>query len=71
MFEQLRENGIAVNVHYIPVYYHPYYQEHGYKEVYCPVAEEVYSHIISLPVYPGLTDEQQDTVIETVKRLTK
>lgn len=71
VFEQLRENGIAVNVHYIPVYYHPYYQEHGYKEVHCPVAEEVYSHIISLPVYPGLTDEQQDTVIETVKRLTK
>ena len=65
------ENGIAVNVHYIPVYYHPYYQEHGFKEVHCPVAEEVYSHIISLPVYPGLTDEQQDTVIETVKRLTK
>ena len=58
-------------VHYIPVYYHPYYQEHGFKEVHCPVAEEVYSHIISLPVYPGLTDEQQDTVIETVKRLTK
>ena len=71
VFEQLRENGIAVNVHYIPVYYHPYYQEHGFKEVHCPVAEEVYSHIISLPVYPGLTDEQQDTVIETVKRLTK
>ena len=71
VFEQLRENGIAVNVHYIPVYYHPYYQEHGYSEVHCPVAEEVYSHIISLPVYPGLTDEQQDTVIETVKRLTK
>ena len=71
VFEQLRENGIAVNVHYIPVYYHPYYQEYGYKEVHCPVAEEVYSHIISLPVYPGLTDEQQDTVIETVKRLTK
>ena len=71
VFEQLRENGIAVNVHYIPVYYHPYYQEHGYKEVHCPVAEEVYAHIISLPVYPGLTDEQQDTVIETVKRLTK
>ena len=71
VFEQLRENGIAVNVHYIPVYYHPYYQEHGYREVHCPVAEEVYSHIISLPVYPGLTDEQQDTVIETVKRLTK
>lgn len=67
VFEQLRANGIGVNVHYIPVYYHPYYQEHGYDKVHCPKAEELYSRMISLPLYPGLTDEQQDEVIEKVK----
>ena len=64
VFEALREQGIAVNVHYIPVYKHPYYQEHGYKDVHCRNAEEVYSHIISLPLYPTLTEEQQQYVIE-------
>lgn len=67
VFENLRDKGIGVNVHYIPVYYHPYYQEHGYENVSCPVAEQVYQHIISLPIFPGLTDEQQDYVIEQVK----
>ena len=67
VFEALREHGIAVNVHYIPVYLHPYYQEHGYKDVHCRNAEEVYSLIISLPLYPTLTEEQQQYVIETLK----
>lgn len=69
VFEALREKGIGVNVHYIPVYMHPYYQENGYKDVHCTNAEEIYSHIISLPLYPGLTDEQQDYVIDTLKSL--
>ena len=69
VFEQLREAGIAVNVHYIPVYMHPYYQEHGYKDVHCQNAEEIYSHIISLPLYPTLTVEEQEYVIETLKHV--
>lgn len=69
IFEALRDKGIGVNVHYIPVYMHPYYQEHGYKDVHCKNAEEVYSHIISLPLYPGLTEEQQRYVIDTLKSL--
>ena len=69
VFENMRENGIGVNVHYIPVYMHPYYQEHGYENVHCANAEEIYSHIISLPLYPGLTSEQQDYVIDTLKSL--
>ena len=67
VFEFLREKGIGVNVHYIPVYYHPYYREHGYEDIKCPVAEAVYEHIISLPIFPGLTEENQDYVIEQVK----
>lgn len=69
VFEKMREKGIGVNVHYIPVYMHPYYQEHGYENVHCANAEEIYSHIISLPLYLGLTSEQQDYVIDTLKSL--
>lgn len=71
VFENMREKGIGVNVHYIPVYMHPYYQEHGYETVHCANAEEIYSHIISLPLYPGLTFEQQDYVIDALKILCK
>lgn len=71
VFEALREQGIAVNVHYIPVYMHPYYQEHGYKDVHCKNAEEVYSHIISLPLYPTLTSEQQNFVIGRVREIAE
>lgn len=69
VFEALREQGIAVNVHYIPIYMHPYYQEHGYKDVHCRNAEEIYSHIVSLPLYPTLTPEEQQYVIETLKHV--
>lgn len=67
VFEALRDKGIGVNVHYIPVYYHPYYREHGYENTKCPVAEKVYERIISLPIHPSLTEEEQDFVIRTVK----
>ena len=64
IFTRLREAGIGVQVHYIPVYKHPYYQENGYKEVCCPNAEALYQGLISLPIYPGLTEEQQEYVIK-------
>lgn len=70
VFEKLRAKGIGVNVHYIPVYFHPYYQEHGYREAHCPNAEEIYSRMISLPLYPGLTEEEQEYVIQKVKEHT-
>lgn len=66
VFNKLREDGIGVNVHYIPVYHHPYYREHGYADVNCPNAEEFYSRAISLPIYPLLTEEEQHYVIEKV-----
>ena len=68
VFDYLRSEGIGVNVHYIPVYQHPYYQKHGYSDVCCKNAEQIYEHIISLPIYPELTQEQQDYVIEKVKK---
>lgn len=69
VFDKLREAGIGVNVHYIPVYKHPYYQNHGYENVCCMNAEHLYERIISLPLYYGLTYEQQDYVIEQVKQI--
>lgn len=70
VFEKLREAGIGVNVHYIPVYKHPYYQNNGYADTYCKNAEEIYKHIISIPLFPGLTEQQQDEVIEKIKEYT-
>lgn len=66
VFDSLRKAGIGVNVHYIPVYKHPYYQENGYDKVKCENAESLYEHIISLPLYPKLTNAEQDYVIEKV-----
>lgn len=66
IFNQLRNSGIGVNVHYIPVYKHPYYQEHGYNETKCENAEQFYKNIISLPLYPSLSDDEQEYVIEHV-----
>ena len=71
VFEQLREAGIGVNVHYIPVYKHPYYQEHGYEGIRCPNAEQYYEEAISLPIYPALKEAEQQYVIEKIQKICK
>lgn len=70
VYRGLKEAGIGVNVHYIPVYHHPYYQKHGYEKTCCPQAEALYGQMLSLPIYPGLTNEQQDYVIDRVRFFT-
>ena len=69
VFDALRKAGISVNVHYIPVYMHPYYQTHGYRDIHCRNAEDLYENIISLPLYPMLTRKNQDYVIKTLKHI--
>lgn len=54
VFYELRNRNIGVNVHYIPVYYHPYYKRLGYKKGLCPAAEALYEEIITLPLYPSM-----------------
>ncbi|MDQ3964066.1 MAG: DegT/DnrJ/EryC1/StrS family aminotransferase [Actinomycetota bacterium] len=66
VFDHLRNNGIGVQVHYLPVYRHPLFQELGYRTGMCPVAERVYDELISLPLYVGLTDADQDRVVEEI-----
>jgi dTDP-4-amino-4,6-dideoxygalactose transaminase len=70
VFEVLRAAGILVNLHYIPVYRQPYYENLGFKAGYCPEAERYYAEAISLPMYPGLTKAQQDKVIEEIRKVT-
>lgn len=62
IFKQLREAGIGVNVHYIPVPAQPYYQHLGFRASDCPNAVKYYEHAISLPMFPTLTEEQQEKV---------
>lgn len=68
VFEQLREQGIGVNLHYIPVHTQPYYREMGFQPADFPQAMRYYSEAISLPMYQGLTDEQQDSVIKALEK---
>ncbi len=68
IFEELRASDIGVNLHYIPVYRQPYYEGLGFKAGYCPEAERYYAEAISLPMYPGLTEEKQDKVIESLRQ---
>jgi len=70
VFEALRAAGIGVNLHYIPVYRQPYYEDMGFKAGLCPEAERYYLEAISLPMYPNLTEAQQDKVIESLRVAT-
>ena len=67
LFEHLRGVGIGVQVNYIPVYWHPVFADSGYQRGLCPVAEQAYSELISLPLFADLTDSEQDRVVETLR----
>jgi perosamine synthetase len=66
-FKEMRAMGVGVNVHYIPVYLHPFYQQH-LKTVsgLCPVAEDAYKDILSLPIYPAMSDHDVEFVVNAV-----
>jgi perosamine synthetase len=69
VFERLRESGIGCNVHYRPVYLHPYYRERfGYREGLCPVAEAAYERILSLPIFPAMTDTDVERVVDELRK---
>ena len=68
-FAAMGAENINCNVHYIPVYYHPYYEHLGYRRGLCPNAEKLYDEILSLPLYYGLTDQDVDDVIHAVIKI--
>jgi UDP-4-amino-4,6-dideoxy-N-acetyl-beta-L-altrosamine transaminase len=69
MFEALRAENIGVQVHYIPVYYHPHYQKLGYQKGICPKAEKYYEEAITLPISSAMKDKDVDDVIKAVKKV--
>jgi len=70
VFGRLRAAGVGVNVHYIPVHFHPFYRRRfGTSRGLCPVAESAYERILSLPMYAGLTEQDQQTVIQALRDL--
>jgi len=70
-FEAMAAEGICCNVHYIPVYYHPYYEKMGYQKGLCPQAEKLYEEIMSLPLYYAMADEDVEDVIQAVKKVVE
>jgi dTDP-4-amino-4,6-dideoxygalactose transaminase len=69
VFEALREEGIGVNLHYIPVHTQPYYQRMGFNTGNFPQAESYYGEAISLPLFPTMSDAQQDQVVAALKKV--
>jgi UDP-4-amino-4,6-dideoxy-N-acetyl-beta-L-altrosamine transaminase len=69
VYDDLQSAGINVNLHYIPVYRQPYYEMLGFKSGYCPEAELYHREVVSMPIYPSLTNEQHEFVISTVKTI--
>ncbi len=69
VFRALRAENIGVQVHYIPVPWHPYYHSLGYRPGNWPVAEREYERILSLPIWPGMTDGDVSDTIDAVGKV--
>ena len=68
-FDAMSAENVQCQIHYVPVYWFPFYRRMGYSKGLCPVAEEVYKGIMSIPLYPMLTDADTDDVIHAVKKI--
>ncbi|MFT8320856.1 MAG: UDP-4-amino-4,6-dideoxy-N-acetyl-beta-L-altrosamine transaminase [Bacillus sp. (in: firmicutes)] len=69
IFEALIKENIGVNVHYSPVYLHPFYQSLGYRKGLCPQAENLYEAMITLPLFPAMTEEDVEDCIKAVQKV--
>ncbi len=65
----MREQGIGVNLHYIPVHTQPWFKRLGFMPGMFPVSEKYYQEAMSLPLFPGMTEDEQDRVVEALKRI--
>lgn len=70
-FDAMSAENVQCQIHYVPVYWFPYYQHLGYKKGLCPNAEDVYNGIMSIPLYPRMTDQDVEDVIKAVEKLIK
>lgn len=71
IYESLRGAGILVNLHYIPLHRHPYYESMGFKPGHCPAAEQFHKEVLTIPMYSALTAAQQDAVIRNIREILK
>lgn len=71
IFNEYRKNGVLVNVHYIPVYQHPYYRKAGYGYTRCAVAEQYYEETITLPLYAHMPKNSVRTVIAVTEKIIR
>ena len=69
IFEALHAENIGVMVHYLPVYLHPYYRSLGYQKGLCPIAEKVYNRMISLPIFPLMTEADVEDVVKALRKV--
>jgi dTDP-4-amino-4,6-dideoxygalactose transaminase len=67
VFEELRRRGIGVNLHYTPVHLQPYYRQLGFSRGQCPEAEAYAETALTLPLYPTMTEPQQDSVVAALQ----
>ena len=67
VFNRLRNSGVSVNLHYIPIYRHPYYSAMGFERSHFPEAEIYYQRAISIPMYPNISEDEQSFVIDVIK----
>jgi perosamine synthetase len=67
VYDRMRAAGIGVQVNYIPVHWHPVFEDLGYQRGMCPAAEAYYREELSLPLFPGLTDADQDRVVDALR----
>lgn len=70
-FDAMAAENIMCNVHYIPVYLQPFYRDRGYEPGLCPEAEALYENMMSIPLYPAMTDKDVEDVIAAVKKLVE
>lgn len=70
-FDAMSAENVQCQIHYVPVYWFPYYKHLGYEKGLCPNAEEIYKGIMSIPLYPKMTDQDVDDVIHAVKKVVE
>lgn len=70
-FDAMQEENVQCQIHYVPVYWFPYYQHLGYEKGLCPKAEDMYKGIMSIPLYPKMTDQDVTDVIHAVKKVVE
>ena len=69
VFNELRESGVGVNVHYIPIHIQPYYRQFGFKDGDFPISESYYNRALTIPLFHFMTFNQQDQIVSILRKI--